>query len=132
MIIIKKLKDVLVTVIGGIGKNTINIVYMLGYSTLIFLEVAYHSKAAFEKRREILKQMYYAGVKTFIVVSIVALFTGMILALQIGLELKPYQQQSLVGNIIIATLTREMAPFVTAIILIAAVGSTMAAEVGTM
>jgi len=132
MIIIKKLKDVLITVIGGIGKNTINIVYMLGYSTLIFLEVAYYSQYAFEKRREILKQMYYAGVKTFIVVSIVALFTGMILALQIGLELKPYQQQSLVGNIIIATLTREMAPFVTAIILIAAVGSTMAAEVGTM
>ncbi len=129
---IEKIKHAVINFISNIGANTLNIIEMMGYCMLLFLEVAYYSKALFEKRREILKQMYYAGVKTFIVVTIVALFTGMILALQTGLELKPYQQQVLVGNIIIATLTREMAPFVTAIILIAAVGSTMAAEIGTM
>ncbi len=129
---VEKIKHTVINFISDIGTNTLNIIAMMGYCMLLFLEVVYYSKAAFEKRREILKQMYYAGVKTFIVVSIVALFTGMILALQTGLELKPYQQQALVGNIIIATLTREMAPFVTAIILIAAVGSTMAAEIGTM
>ncbi len=127
-----KVRKIIYNFVYDIGANTLNIIEMMGYSMLLFLEVLYHSKAAFQKRSEIVKQMYYAGVKTFIVVSIVGLFTGMILALQTGLELKPYQQQALVGNIIIATLTREMAPFVTAIILIAAVGSTMAAEIGTM
>jgi len=132
MSMVEKIKVSIINFVRDIGINTLNIIAMMGYCMLLFLDVVYHSKAAFQKRREILKQMYYAGVKTFIVVSIVALFTGMILALQTGLELKPYQQQALVGNIIIATLTREMAPFVTAIILIAAVGSTMAAEIGTM
>jgi len=128
----EKIKQSIISFIRKIGTNTLNIVSMMGYCMLLFLEVIYYSKSAFEKRHEILKQMYYAGVKTFLVVSIVALFTGMILALQTGLELKPYQQQALVGNILIATLTREMGPFTAAIILIAAVGSTMAAEVGTM
>lgn len=129
---VKKIKHNTINFVRDVGINTLNIISMMGYCMLLFLDVVYHSKAIFEKRREILKQMYNAGVKTFIVVSIVALFTGMVLALQTGLELKPYQQQALVGNIIISTLTREMAPFVTAIILIAAVGSTMAAEIGTM
>ncbi|HOS40552.1 MAG TPA: aminotransferase class I/II-fold pyridoxal phosphate-dependent enzyme, partial [Spirochaetota bacterium] len=37
-----------------------------------------------------------------------------------------------IGNVIIATMTREMGPFMTAIILTASVGSAMAAEIGTM
>ena len=80
----------------------------------------------------IFSQMYNAGVRTFLVVSIVALFTGMILALQSGIELMEFGLEDQVGNLVIATLSREMAPFTASIILIAAVGSAMAAEIGTM
>jgi phospholipid/cholesterol/gamma-HCH transport system permease protein len=84
------------------------------------------------KVAETFRQMYVAGVKSFFVVSIVAAFTGMILSLQTGLALKDFGQQDRIGQVIVVALTREMSPFMTALILAAAVGSAMAAEIGTM
>ncbi|MCS7206287.1 MAG: ABC transporter permease [Leptospiraceae bacterium] len=79
-----------------------------------------------------LHQMYIYGFKSLFVVSVVAVFTGMLLSLQSGLALKDFGQEELVGQLLVVTLTREMAPFMTALILSASVGSAMAAEIGTM
>ena len=84
------------------------------------------------KRSETLQQMYISGFKSLIVVSIVAAFTGMILSLQTGLALKDFGQQDRIGQVIVVALTREMSPFMTALILAAAVGSAISAELGTM
>ncbi|MBI3395251.1 MAG: ABC transporter permease [Spirochaetia bacterium] len=84
------------------------------------------------KRRDVLRQMYVSGMKSLFVVSIVATFTGMIISLQTGLALRDFGQQDLIGQVLTVTLTREMSPFMTALILAAAVGSAIAAEIGTM
>ncbi|MDH5656900.1 MAG: ABC transporter permease [Spirochaetia bacterium] len=84
------------------------------------------------KLGETVRQMYVSGYKSLFVVSIVAAFTGMILSLQTGLALKDYGQQDRIGQLLVVALTREMSPFMTALILAAAVGSAIAAEVGTM
>ena len=84
------------------------------------------------RRFDLLQQMHLAGVSSLFVVSVVAAFSGMIIGLQTGLALKNFGQQDLIGQIIIVTLTREFSPFMTALILAAAVGSAMAAELGTM
>ena len=60
------------------------------------------------------------------------IFTGMILCLQAGIEMQKYGQEALVGNLVIASLTREMSPFIGAVVLIASVGSAIAAEIATM
>ena len=56
----------------------------------------------------------------------------MILALQTGIEMRNFGQESLIGKLVIVTLTREMSPFVSSIVLIASVGSAIAAEIATM
>jgi phospholipid/cholesterol/gamma-HCH transport system permease protein len=63
---------------------------------------------------------------------VVALFAGMILALQTGIELRRLGQGSMIGTITSLSMCREMGPFMTALILSATVGSAMAAEIGTM
>ncbi|HMU82860.1 MAG TPA: ABC transporter permease, partial [Leptospiraceae bacterium] len=75
------------------------------------------------KRNDIIRQMYVSGFKSLSVVSVVATFTGMIFSLQTGLALKDFGQQDLIGQVIVVTLTREMSPFMTALILAASVGS---------
>lgn len=115
-----------------IGKRALEILQFSGFTVLLAIESFYYFKNVISKRKEILKQMYTAGVRSLVVLSVVALFTGMIVALQAGVELMRFQQQQYVGNLVIAGMTREMGPFTTAIILIASVGSAMAAEVGTM
>ena len=84
------------------------------------------------RRRWILEQLYVSGVQTLRVVLLVSLFIGMIVALQTGIELSRLGQQDQIGTIVSLSISREMGPFVTAIVLSATVGSALAAELGTM
>jgi phospholipid/cholesterol/gamma-HCH transport system permease protein len=83
-------------------------------------------------RRETVAQMYVAGIKSLHVVMIVAIFTGMILALQTGTALARYNQEVYIGSAVMLSMLREMGPFMTGLILAACVGSSMAAQLGTM
>ncbi|MEL6431283.1 MAG: ABC transporter permease [Planctomycetota bacterium] len=77
-------------------------------------------------------QLYQAGVRNLHVVLLVGLFMGMIVSLQTGIELSKFGQQDQIGTIVAASMTREMGPFITAVILAATTGSALAAEIGTM
>jgi phospholipid/cholesterol/gamma-HCH transport system permease protein len=65
-------------------------------------------------------------------VSIVALFIGMIFALQVGIELRNFNQEAFLGQGVMVVMLREMGPMMTGIVLAACVGSAMAAQIGTM
>jgi len=82
--------------------------------------------------RSLLDYMFTAGVRTTPVALFVGFFVGMIVALQVGIELSRYGQEESIGTLVAVTMAREMAPFVTCIILAASVASSMAAELGTM
>lgn len=77
-------------------------------------------------------QLYATGVRTLPVLTVVSLFTGMILSLQVGLELARFNQEMYLGAAVMLTLIREMAAFSCGICLAACVGSAIAAELGTM
>jgi phospholipid/cholesterol/gamma-HCH transport system permease protein len=83
-------------------------------------------------RREIVKQMYTCGIVSIPVTFVVSVFTGAILALNGGITLSDLGQEGLIGRVVAISMTREMGPFMTALILAASVGSGMAAELGTM
>jgi phospholipid/cholesterol/gamma-HCH transport system permease protein len=83
-------------------------------------------------RQEILVQMFVTGIKSLGVITVVAVFTGMILALQTGIELRRFNQEVNIGTAVMVSLLREMGPFMTGLILSACVGSAIAAQLGTM
>jgi phospholipid/cholesterol/gamma-HCH transport system permease protein len=89
-------------------------------------------RSAWKKRHVILDQCFTCGVESMPVTLIVTMFTGMILALQAGIQLAKYGQQDVIGALVSVSLAREMAPFMTGLIMAANVGSAMAAELGTM
>ncbi|MBM4142159.1 MAG: ABC transporter permease [Lentisphaerae bacterium] len=83
-------------------------------------------------RHEIVMQMYVSGVRSLGVITVVAVFTGMILSLQTGLQLRRFHQEVNIGAAVMVSMLREMGPFMTALILAACVGSAMAARLATM
>jgi phospholipid/cholesterol/gamma-HCH transport system permease protein len=107
-------------------------VFGAGYTLVLLFQTVLEFRAIFFKRNEIIQQMFTAGISSFFVVSIVAVFTGMIMGLNAGLGLKDFGAEGQIGIILTITLTREMSPFMTALILSASVGSAIAAEIGTM
>ena len=85
-----------------------------------------------DSRHDFGVQLYKTGIGTLPVVTVVSLFTGMILSLQVGLELRRFNQEIYLGAAVMIMLIREMAPFSCGMCLAACVGSSIAAELGTM
>jgi phospholipid/cholesterol/gamma-HCH transport system permease protein len=104
----------------------------IGYQIDLFFQVVVRLGSAFARRRPIADQLYVSAIQGIHVVLLVGLFMGMIVALQLGIELARIGQQDQIGTIVAVTMAREMGPFVTATILAATAGSSMAAELGTM
>lgn len=104
-----------------------------GFAVAVFVRACTRFVPDMRQRwRFTLDQLGVCGVSPLPVVAIVGLFTGMILTLQVGMELQRFGQAERISDIIGIILFREMGPFMTAMILTASVGSAMAAEIGTM
>lgn len=116
------------------GQSVILIMAEIGRAMMICLGAFLNMRYMFTKRsrKEIVTQLYVCAVKSLPVVSVVAFFIGMILALQIGIELRRYNQESLIGPAVMASMLREMGPFMSGLVLAACVGAAMAAQIGTM
>ena len=109
---------------ASIGRGTCLALESLGY--LPATVVRRDSRAA------MVRQFYTTGIRTLPVITVVGLFSGMILGLQVGLALRRFNQEVYLGAAVMISLIREMGPFVTGICLSACVGSALAAELGTM
>lgn len=104
----------------------------LGFRLDLFLKVIARLPDLPRRRRLVADHMVASALDVLHVVLLVGLFIGMIVSLQTGIELSEFGQQDQIGVIVAVSMAREMGPFITATILAAAVGSAIAAEIGTM
>ncbi|MEK6692650.1 MAG: ABC transporter permease [Nitrospirota bacterium] len=82
--------------------------------------------------RNIMKQILEVGVRSTPVVLITAVFTGMVLALQSYTGFKRFNAEAMMGTVVALSMTRELGPVLTGLIVAGRAGSAMAAELGTM
>jgi len=80
----------------------------------------------------VVAQMEFVGVQSIFLVGLVGLFTGMVFAVQTVYGFRRFGAENMVGGVVALTLSREMAPVLTAIMVSARAGSGMAAELGNM
>jgi len=81
---------------------------------------------------EWLRQMVRVGYDSIPVVFLTTMFTGMVLALQTYRGFERFHAEAYVGSVVALSLTRELAPVLTGLMVAGRVGSSMAAELGTM
>ena len=82
--------------------------------------------------KNLLKQMEQIGVNSIPVVLTTAISTGMVLALQSYTGFKRFGAQSLIGAVVSLSMTRELGPVLTGLMVAGRAGASMAAELGTM
>jgi phospholipid/cholesterol/gamma-HCH transport system permease protein len=80
----------------------------------------------------ILKQILFVGARSVLVIVIAGLFVGMVVALQFYDTLVRFGSISLLGSAVGLSLTRELGPVLTALMVIGRTGSAMCAEIGIM
>jgi phospholipid/cholesterol/gamma-HCH transport system permease protein len=80
----------------------------------------------------ILAAMDFLGVQSIFIVALTGTFSGMVVTLQTTYALRAFSAEGRVGGIVAVSLTRELAPVFTAIMVTARAGSALAAELGNM
>lgn len=81
---------------------------------------------------QLLLAMEFIGVQSIFIVALTGTFSGMVLALQMVHSFKQFQAEGLVGGVVALSLTREISPVFTALMVTARAGSAWAAELGNM
>ena len=79
-----------------------------------------------------ISQAMQVGVRALPILSLITFFIGLILALQSAYELRKFGAINFVASAVAISMTRELGPLITAIVVIGRSGSAFAAEIGTM
>lgn len=82
--------------------------------------------------RLLFKQMEFVGNQSLPIVLLTGAFTGMVFAVQSDIAFSRFGARGLIGSTVTLSLTRELGPVLTALMVNGRVGSSMAAELGTM
>ncbi len=84
------------------------------------------------RRGTLLPCMYEIGIMSLPVIALTGTFIGMVLAVQSYNQLKGFYLETRMGALINLSLVRELGPVLAATMLAGRIGSSMAAELGTM
>jgi phospholipid/cholesterol/gamma-HCH transport system permease protein len=82
--------------------------------------------------QDVVQQMDEIGVKSLGIVLLTGLFTGMVLALQSSVQLKTFGATMYIGNLVSASMIRELGPVLAGLMVAGRVGSGIAAQLGSM
>lgn len=122
---------------GFIGKKTTLILKDLNYASILINNTFYWAfispfKGKAIRFRASISEMVKVGYNSVPIVAVISLFMGIILALQAAYQLKKVGALIYVADLVGVSLTRELAPILTAIIVAGRSGSAFAAEIGSM
>ena len=115
-----------------IGSRVINAVWRIGYASRFFMLTLFYSGLSFRRFRLTVREVFFSGVMSLIIILVAGMFVGMVLGLQGYETLKRYGSESALGSLVALSLVRELGPVLAALLFASRAGSAMTAEIGLM
>jgi phospholipid/cholesterol/gamma-HCH transport system permease protein len=113
-----------------VGRRTLTIVAGLGDFARFVLDAFLAVGHARQLRKGMARAIHQQGVRCLLVVTVVALFAGLVLGLQGYYVLARFGSAGVLGTFVSLTLTRELAPVLATLMIVGQAGSALAAEIG--
>lgn len=104
----------------------------LGYATRFFGALLANSPTALGRFHLTMREIWFAGVLSLIIIIVSATFVGMVLGLQGYNTLQRYGSSEALGVLVALSLVRELGPVVAALLFASRAGSAITAEIGLM
>lgn len=118
--------------LAHLGDATLRLVGDTGAMFLFLLEATARIFSSLGQFAKTVRQVYFIGVKSISVITLIALFTGMVIGLQMHYALSKFGAEGFLGAAVALSLVRELGPVLTAIMITGRAGSSMTAEIGVM
>lgn len=115
-----------------LGAMTIDGVWRLGFATRFLCAMLLHSGQSLRRVHLTIREIYFSGVLSLLIIVVSGLFVGLVLGLQ-GYEiLQRYGSPEAVGVMVALSLLRELGPVVAGLLFASRAGSAVTAEIGLM
>ncbi len=124
--------DRVISAVRGLGRRVTDRLWRLGYAARFFVMILLSSGTSFRRFSLIIREIYFTGVQSLIIILVSGLFVGMVLGLQGYDTLQRYGSGEALGVLVALSLVRELGPVVAALLFASRAGSAITAEIGLM
>ncbi len=118
--------------IENFGKGAIGVVSDIGGVTHLGFQVFRWAFKRPYRLQNLFAQLDFVGVGSIFIVALTGVFTGMVFAHQSSRAFELFDAESMVGPTVALTITRELAPVFSALMVTMRAGSATCTELGTM
>lgn len=119
-------------VLRKLGSLAVNGVWQLGFIARFFVLILRYSGQSFMRLHLTIRELYFSGVMSLLIILVSGLFVGLVLGLQ-GYEiLQRYGSSEAMGTMVALSLLRELGPVVAGLLFASRAGSAVTAEIGLM
>ena len=123
---------ILAVLIASLGHKLIEWVMRLGAASQFLLAIVPASAMCFRRPSLLIRELYFVGVLSLVIIIISGLFVGMVLGLQMYNTLERFGSGEAVGMVVALALVRELGPVLSALLFSSRAGSAVTAEIGLM
>ncbi len=122
----------MIELLAQLGRTGLGVMERLGRGHLLLLGMLRGMDELLRRPRLLLEQLYSVGVLTVLIIAVSGVFVGMVLGLQGFTVLSDFGSEAALGQMVAASLVRELGPVVTALLFAGRAGSALSAEIGLM
>jgi len=115
-----------------LGARVTGWIWRLGFASRFFAVMLLQSGTSFRRFHLTIREIYFAGVLSLVIILVSGLFVGMVLGLQGYDTLVRYGSAEALGVLVALSLLRELGPVVAALLFASRAGSAITAEIGLM
>ena len=124
--------DAPVRVLRKLGAGVVDRIWRLGFAARFLVAVLMYSGTALRRFQLTVREIYFTGVLSLIIIVVYGLFVGMVLGLQGYDTLQRYGSSEALGVLVSLSLVRELGPVVSGLLFASRAGSAITAEIGLM
>lgn len=118
--------------ISSVGAWALSDVRTLGNFSRFLFRLVVNLGPSFTRFQDTLKQLYFVGNYSLVIILVSGLFVGFVLGLQGDYVLSSYGSEQALGVLVALSLLRELGPVVTALLFAGRAGTSLTAEIGLM
>ncbi len=117
---------------NSVGATTLSLFKVAGEMSILFVSTVRCIISNKMRYKLTMKQIEFIGIKSIPIVVLTGAFTGMVFGIQTYVGFKDFGAESMSGSLVTLAMVTELGPVLTGLMVAARVGSSIAAELGTM
>ncbi len=118
--------------ISGIGSSVIKFIDYTGGVATLFVRTLFAIAMPPFRTHQTYEQMVKIGVASLPIATLTSFFIGVVIALQSAYQMQKVGAEMYIPSLVSISITREIAPMLTALVVAGRVGASIAAELGSM